>query len=298
MIIQFDDLTISSNDIHVDTYDIYKVYSLKNIRNYEYVNFNSWKVETNDELHGDKEDIYLVIDTHYHDAFGHWVFESAIYLPLFFLLKKVHPSIKIWFKSPRNYKKIFCEYFGILPTDYVYSVSLADANLCFFPSPISALNLPELHTDFIKHLNIFWDLFKYTTGTNVYTITVLPRQVKENVKENDRIIPFNILTDYLHLINNSKILHTDTVTQLIEQIETIRKSSIVVVADGAAFQVNGMFCYGKEIIISGPLITEAQSKTYRKLDYIKNKIKEQNKVLHYIEKMEDIKRKCFDAYTN
>ena len=59
MIIQFDDLTISSNDIHVDTYDIYKVYSLKNIRNYEYVNFNSWKVETNDELHGDKEDIYL-----------------------------------------------------------------------------------------------------------------------------------------------------------------------------------------------------------------------------------------------
>ena len=59
-----------------------------------------------------------------------------------------------------------------------------------------------------------------------------------------------------------------------------------------------MFCYGKEIIISGPLITEAQSKTYRKLDYIKNKIKEQNKVLHYIEKMEDIKRKCFDAYTN
>ena len=82
------------------------------------------------------DNYYFIADTLYDEAFGHWVLETGIYLPLFITLKKTYPNLKLVLRSKRMFKKLFCDFFGI--KDVVYS--LEPNNVCFFPSPISALN--------------------------------------------------------------------------------------------------------------------------------------------------------------
>jgi hypothetical protein len=128
--------------------DTYKVYEVENVSGYIYANFNSWELEVNDILNDTivPDNYYFIADTLYYEAFGHWVLETGIYLPLFITLKKTYPNLKLVLRSKRMFKKLFCDFFGI--KDVVYS--LEANNVCFFPSPISALNDKSISDEFKK----------------------------------------------------------------------------------------------------------------------------------------------------
>ena len=53
--------------------------------------------------------LFLLFETTMDFTFGHWIYESAIYLPYFFELKLKYPELKLLVKqSPkRSYKKLF-----------------------------------------------------------------------------------------------------------------------------------------------------------------------------------------------
>lgn len=278
------DATVASDTISVETLDIYKVYSVKNVKSYGYSNYNTWDVECN----GPESAIdgvvrfYFAIDTHAHDAFGHWIFESAIYLPLFNILKERHPTIKLLLREPKMYKRIFCKYMGISEDDIVYSITTTtDASVYYFPSPISALNQVEITEDYIHHVDRFWSLFR-RERTGHCPLAVLPRQQRENYAGNDRIVPFSEIINYANTVPNSRIVHTDTIEDLSVQIQAIVDSDIIVVTDGSPFLVNGMFSYDKDIVISGQSCTIGQGYRFKKMAYIIRKIAAQNKSVFYI----------------
>lgn len=129
--------------------EIYKVFFVNNVhsvdksRSYENPSFDSWEIDASIEDVRPSNDIFLVIDTLYNEAFAHWVFESAIYLELFNSLKNVYPNIKLKLNAKRTFKILFCKLFNITEPDIVHE--LPEYNTCIFPSPIMYLNDKTIH---------------------------------------------------------------------------------------------------------------------------------------------------------
>lgn len=265
-------LTNLTNYKHHMIDNTYKVYEVENVTGYIYANFNSWELEVNDNKVNDN--YYFIADTFYDDTFGHWVAETGIYLPLFITLKKSYPTLKLVLRSEKVYKKLFCDFFGI--KDIVYSIE--PNNICFFPSPISAVNDNNITDEFIKQTRIFRDCFMPTSPLE-HEFVILPRQIKENYAPNNRAFCFKNLIN--HLDERARILNTDEITKLEDQINIVNSGKNICVTEGAAFYVNGLFCKNKNIYVVD--ISEGykhQPELYIKLKFILELHKEYNNVIY------------------
>lgn len=260
--------------------DIYKYITINNVINYKCENFSKWIINNNNENNIIKDNVqyYLIIDLPQNEAFAHWVYESAIYLPLFINLKKQYPNIKLHFKTMKDYKRLFCTYFNIVEDDI--TLDLKVDNVCIFPLPISCLNNIELTTDykilvnnFISNLNIIKE------NNKEYNILLSPRGNKENLIANDRICNVDDIINNITNNSNNYILYTDNIYNLTEQIQIFSNSKNVIVVDGSAYLVNGIFCNNSNIIILGN-ITLNQMSIYKKLQYIHDLILNTNTITH------------------
>lgn len=226
---------------------IYKYFTVKNVVSYSNGSaFDSWNIITKPQLsHSTACAMYFILDTRFDEAFSHWVYESAVYLDLFCLLKEKYPSLRLHVKTRRGYKQLFYSLFSIKEEDIVYS--LEPTNISFFPSPISMLNCLELSPKYTEQLRVFFTRFHPYKTKHVTDVLFLPRQMKENYKNNLKSY------DMSKMYNASKysyeVLHTDTITDLKEQILKVSSAKTLVLIDGSSFLVNGMFSHGARIMI-------------------------------------------------
>lgn len=247
--------------------NLYKIYKVQNVIEYSYENFNSWKIKVDEQT--TIENYYFVIDTISDEAFSHWVFESAIYLPIFKELQKLYPEIKLVLRTKKTFKTLFCNFFEIDP---VYKIE--PNNLCFFPSPISSQNDKTITEDLKKQIYIFRSYFQGESEIK-YENIVMPRQTKENYKYNDRQYNFEPLIKQLQ----PYILNTDEITDLNQQINTVQSGKNIYLSEGAPFLVNGLFCKNKNIFIVYPTSTYInQEHEYIKIKFIFDLHREFNKV--------------------
>jgi hypothetical protein len=281
------DTTEASDKVMVETIDIYKVYSVHNVSTYSDSGHDTFNISCYEPSDGGDMNYYFALDGFFNDAFAHWIFESAIYLPLFRLLQQRHPHIKLFTKSRKTYTRLFCNYLGFSDADMVYTFDTTCPSICYFASPISSLIQNEITEAYKQHVDRFWDMFRADSVEMIHPVAVLPRQQKENYQGNDRVIPFDTILQYTSRIKDSVILHTDTVTDLAEQIAVIHGSAVIVVTDGSPFLVNGMFSYNKHILVSGQCCTYGQAIRFKKIAYIIDKIKRQNLSASYIETQGD-----------
>jgi hypothetical protein len=252
----------------------YKLYFVRNVIQYEIENFNTWVVKNGEDNIFDGS-YYFIIDTLYHDAFAHWVFESAIYLMLFLELKKEYPRLKLHFKEKKKYKESFAQYFGIDVNDITYN--LEPNNLCIFPSPISCLNIRDSNHFFEQYVDDLFEHFNFSVDKE-YDILLSPRGKLENFKNNDRIVDTNDIERTLERMKSTCIMYTDNLKDLNTQIEEIKKSKTIIITDGSPFMVNGMFAKNSVIIVLGNIFKE-QMEIYKKNNYIYKKICENNNVI-------------------
>ena len=246
-----------------------------------------------DEIKNESENYYFIIENQFgSDAFAHWCFESAIYVPLFLVLKKNYPNIKLVMYSYKNFKKLFLEKLGVSvlditsgdrsgsditvrKNDIVYE--LHTNNTCFFVKPTS-LNQKNIDTYYKDKVDIFCNLLNYGEEKNkIRDIIMLPRQKLENFKPNDRVYNTEKLEEKLK--NRAEIMHTDKITNLYTQINSIKESKNIILTDGSPFLDNGIFAKNSNIYIIGN-ITPCQSQTFPKLNYIISKISMQNKIFY------------------
>ena len=231
--------------------DIYKIYHVKNVVSYSLCGntYNRWNIETATDS-TEASHMYFIIDTFYHEAFSHWVFESGVYLDLFNRLRKLYP-IKLVLKARRTYKSLFCELFNIHEDDIVYDIQ--PGNICIFPSPISAMNDLTISDQYTKQLIRLYDSFApYRNGPKSIDILLLPRQVKENYKGNDRTYCVDRLLAYLSEYRGSyAVLHTDSITDIFDQISQVSRAKKLIVTDGSPFLVNAMFIENARIYVLG-----------------------------------------------
>lgn len=244
--------------------DIYKIYRVQNVTSYSLCGhtYNRWNIETEKESI-EAGHMYFIIDTFYHEAFSHWVFESGVYLELFNKLRKLHP-IKLVLKARRTYKLLFCKLFNINEEDIVYEIQRG--NTCIFPSPISAMNDKSLSTQYTEQLTRFYKYFSQMASLAIKTNTIvlMPRQRKENYHGNTREYIMDNLITYVSSKKDSVVLYTDTITDLQEQIQSVASAKSLILSDESAFLVNGMFAYNAHLLVLGK-VTVWQASEYPKL---------------------------------
>lgn len=84
-------ITINDNSTHPHFYidDVYKLFLVENVVCFSFINYNTHHIEVSD-MSATEVSYYFVL---YHDAFAHWVYESAIYLPIVKRLKERYPPM-------------------------------------------------------------------------------------------------------------------------------------------------------------------------------------------------------------
>jgi hypothetical protein len=263
------------NNIDILTESIYQYTEIQNVITLE-SSHNKWIVEMDNNNRNIDKSHYLIIDTLSHEAFFHWVAECAIYLPLFTILKRKYPTLKLYLKAFKTYKKIFCDFFHINQSDIVYN--LVPSNICIFPMPISSLNINTIDDRWKQQVDYLIHELTLKCADNPKNIQsiLLPRQNKENFKNNDRT--YNT-TDIHNNIQNSNgiILNTDEIVDLNDQINTVNSSVNVILTGGSPYFMNGLFCKNSHIIVLDAFVVD-QINMFIKLKYIHNKICMHNQV--------------------
>jgi hypothetical protein len=259
-------------------------FKITNVESYEFCTIESFIVQINEVPSTENNDEYFIIDTLYNEAVSHWVYESSIYLEAFNYLYKINNNIKLHLKTMKNYKKIICNYFGISENCIVYDIDSSKPNTCYFPKYSKSTNMHLVDTNYIMNIDKLYESFNKNTISSQKSVDIclLPRQSKENYVTNDRIISVNLLIDYL---NNSKkysfdILESDRIDRFIDQIERVKAASIIILSDGAALSINGIFCKDKKILVIGNFSLD-QEKHHPRGKFIATKIREQNEVFYF-----------------
>lgn len=267
---------ITDKDTDVIQNTIYSYKIVKNVISYDYKNYDTWDIATHDARDTGIEQIYMIIDTGGNDAFAHWITESAIYLLLFIDLKKIHPTLKLHLQCHKKYKMLFCEYFGIHKKDI--SLNLEPENMCIFPLPISALNKKTICHSYIKQIDAFVERIQSNITEKHINILVMPRQNKENYVGNDRVYDVSDILGKVSGDENNRVLNTDTIDTLQEQIDTVASSKNIILHGGAAYFVNGLISKNANMIVLDASHHIGQISEYPKLKYVDYLIRMNNDV--------------------
>jgi hypothetical protein len=246
----------SLDDIPTSILDDYPLYLAYNVTSIEPV-MNSdarfgWLVTESER--SVSEHLYLYLDGAADDPFGHWVFESGIFLPLFHRLKTRYPTIHLFSTNPKQYKEVFYKGFGIDTTDVVSAV---EANNTVIFTQWNSLGDHDItrRTKYCIFLDSFYKSLISPLGNVDKTIDILylPRGVKENFKINDRHIPAQryLLDKIQSFFPTTVIYNTDTTTNIREQIQLVRSSKIILLDYGSSLLVNGFFAENSNIIVIG-----------------------------------------------
>jgi capsular polysaccharide biosynthesis protein len=230
--------------------EIYPIYIVNSVENIE-PTYVSWNVTVNNNI---STDYYYCIDTINDEAFGHWVYESALYLVIYNKLKLIYPNIKIYIFSKRNFKISYFKAFDISIDDIVYS--LPKNNIVLFNNYITLSTLDSFNMEdkYNLYLENYYNYLinKSKPITHQYDVVYFPRGKLENFKGNDRIV-FNqeSIIGLVESYNNSLVYYTDNTTNIIDQINIIKQAKILILDYGSSFFVNSLFCSNQNIIILG-----------------------------------------------
>jgi len=270
--------------LELDSAELVPLYKIPHVVKYHYASPGVVLLECGGIVPGDHSaaavGTLLMIDTLYDDAFGHWVYESAIYLPMFRRLKSTrYLDLKLHSKRRRRYKTLFYNFFGISEADIVYGENTAGIpTTAIIPLPISAWNDKEPVSEIYKHyVDEFFQAFCGVIDTIPKSISVLlsPRAKQENYTGNDRQID---VTEIERRLRNSAtaaviILHTDQVRDLTDdQIRHIAAAKTLILMDGSAYYVNGLFARKSQILVVGGCCVVQHNQEFPKMAYVHQKI--------------------------
>lgn len=226
-------------------------------------------------------DVYLILDSISHHAFSHWVFDSAVYLPLFNKLKNLFPTIKIVLFEERKYKLMMIKYFNIDEKTILYNFK-SSHNICIFPQFFMyAIENNRISTDFYYNVNRLFDSFNFPNIKKTTSILIMPRHSTENNLIINHEVDTTDIEKKMLICPFNKSIDTSKLNSLQEQIDLVTQSRVVIIPDGSASIVNGMFAKNS-IIISLGITTYYQSFTdSHKIKIIVKKIA-QNNIFIYV----------------
>jgi hypothetical protein len=170
------------------------------------------------------------------------------------MLKREYPGLRLLSMNPKKYKQIFYNGLGI---DVSEVVSHLDPNNTVIFTQWNSLadHDTKKRGEFLLFAQRFYRSLVSPLREIQKTIDILylPRGIKENFKSNDRYIPAQ--EDLLHSIQSffpsTFVYNTDETNNILEQIQLVRSSKIILLDYGSSLLVNSFFAEGSFIFVIG-----------------------------------------------
>ena len=268
-----------NNDNFNFEYNQYKLHKYNNVTSYKYEECQPFiKIFFQSNIINENEkDYYFIFDCPASDAFCHWVYESFIFLPLYKLLKKEYPQLKICSSNKKKYVKNLFQFFDI--NENIYNEIQSENNTCFFPHILSLNdnNINQhLFIDLIEQFKTYID--KHTLNFFNAEILLLPRNNKENYINNDRVI-YGIEDIEKNIIDiGGTSFNTYLCNNFNIQFSIIKNFNNVILDYGSSFFVNCIFLKEKNIIILDNYSSRRQIDKFISLKILYDIINQNNKI--------------------
>jgi hypothetical protein len=211
--------------------------------------------------------IFFLFEVPYHEAFCHWVFESAVFLPFVrHFTKYDNFCILVNANHERKYKKSFFKLFQINDANIHYidnidmhtndvsyrnlpknNISIVCRNFILNQVPSSLDN--KLITNFKFLLTHFYESVAVIKHEKQIENLFLPRSKIENYLPNDRQVDY---ANIYALLNNKEYVSYDTqeTDNFREQVILLEKSKNIYINWGSSFYVNGFFSINSILYIA------------------------------------------------
>lgn len=237
------------------------------------------KVEKDDE----EPVMYFLIDLDEATlCFGHWIFEIAFFIPIYLQMCLDFPDKKIflWQRHCRKFKNLFYDYLKVEKSLIYTSEHLPKKSTVVIHPQIGSAHSHKPPSDlYLKLFRHFVSLFEITDSQN-NTFLLMPRQKMENYASNDRQYNWDRLMECAKF-DNVKILNTDQINSLEEQMREIEQSKIIILPDGSALTVNGVFfCRNKDIYVIDDTMSLRQAELYCRMRMALDMIRENNRLTY------------------
>jgi len=209
------------------------------------------------------EEYYFYLDSG-DPAFGHWTFESSHYLLMYKKLKETMPSLKLLSFLDRKFKRSFYTSFEIQDSDIKTSIEVKN-NIIFFPKSSSLGDHSGIDL-YMNHIKAYYSYLISNSPSSNKDISVLylPRGTLENSAGGDRTISIqNDLVRGVEGIPNSLVYYSDNTNSITDQINIVRRASIIILDYGSNMMVNGFFAENSHIIVLNNLYDHLHLKNLR-----------------------------------
>jgi hypothetical protein len=235
----------------IDDYSFYVKNGVIDI-NIQHRDNYGWDIKYSDIKDYDVEEYYYYIDGIYDEAFGHWIFESGIYLHIFSRLKEKYPSIKILSFKSKDYKNITYNAYNISAESIVNKIENYKNKVIFIKcSSLADHNDCELYLSHIRRWHKYLNLQIQIEEKDI-DILYLPRSDNNNYRNISDLSKIQgQLIPILNTIPGVNIYYTDTTKNIIEQIKVIKRSKLIILNEGSNHNVNGFFAENSHIIVLG-----------------------------------------------
>jgi hypothetical protein len=212
----------------------------------------SWSIESETQgLLPDKlssRPIYFILDSQNHNAFSHWVFESFVWIRFFQTLQKDYPNIFLVLEEYKDYKKLFIRQYGVSLDRVCLHSEIKSQNYCFFHTytSLNDLSIPPIY---YENVALFKQSLERPPFEKDIPLLYLPRGTKENLQgTNNRMYNIqNELKDFVRIMGGT-VYETDKTTSLEEQIQIVKRSSLILLDYGSNLWVNGFFANNSKIL--------------------------------------------------
>jgi len=280
----------TSNILNIDSYN-YEIEGYK-INKYDFVkkyNYTVCKPELTiiqdfivDSISSNME-YYYIFDSPNSDAFGHWVFESFIFYPIFLSLQKIYPTIKIVINNKKRYIKNLFNYVGI-DLNLISDSIKVNNNICFF-NPLLSLNVSNYQTlDLLRDFSLKMRVFIRSNITPCISIKnkiiLLPRDLKDNYIGNDRIIHGIEDIESNVISKDGTVMNTFNLNNIHVQFSLINSFENIIVCYGSSYTVNCLSLKNKNIIVLDNYNYHGYHKTFEANALIYDLIEKENSVVY------------------
>lgn len=243
------------------------IFKFENIINYQYQYcYPKLKLEVDNKKNESiqqNHNYYIIFDNPGKDAFGHWIFESFIFVDILKELNNEYKNIKIMTSNKKLYVKSFFNFFRI-NNEIVYDFEDTN-NIVFIPPIISYGIINETNPKYFELFKTFMNKYVSYIYNNIINlnfennILYLPRNKKNNFCP-EEFIPKQLIGDRINIDEITHmtdavlkyggiVLNTLELNNISIQFSLIYNSKNIIIDYGSAFDVNTLICKNKNIIV-------------------------------------------------
>lgn len=241
------------------------------------------KILSDDLIKHLNKPIYLLADTSDTINFGHFFYESFIFLSDYLKYNKIYNEVIIITKKITQFKIKIFNYYG-----FKFSDSINDQNNYFgvFPLLTSCIN-----NKFSYRYSEILERFYYEINNDIYafshkdiSVLMFPRHKKvDNTPTLERDVETEELENFISTIPGSLIINSESSLDWGREIEAVRRSVIIILTEGSSYSVLAFHARNSKIIVLGSRNWYLQTKRFDKLQMQHNLIKKTNEV-YFIDK--------------